>query len=400
VKPSSFKPAIVIAAYNRAGSLQRLMHSLERAHYPDDGVKIIISVDGGGNPDVAAKARSLSINQTQPEVIEHPRNLGLRDHILFCGSLAEKYGSVIVLEDDLVVDPWFYQFACASLEYYDSTPEIAGIALYSQRYNDHAELPFEPFGNGHTTFFMQVGCSWGQIWSAKQWQGFKSWYDNADDSTVKACHGLPDNVKRWSESSWKKYFNAYIVDSGKFIVYPYDSYTTNCSDSPGVHIKEVNNVFQVALKSPHRAPDSFNFAPYKDKEVAYDAYMEPCGSFIYHALKLAASEVEIDLHGHKPWTMLLEKQYALTLRVLDEPEVAIYPVSFRPIEMNFVYPVMMEDTVAIRLYKMRPDIEPKQVSPSDYFNLTRYYSDFDSRNMKYARGYFREFWRNLKKFYF
>ncbi len=396
----SYKPAIVIVAYDRAESLQRLIDSLDRAHYRGDEVNVVISVDGGGNREVLSKARSSSIKGTQPEVIEHPNNLGLKDHILFCGSLAQKYGSVIVLEDDLVVDPWFYEYACRSLDFYASTKEIAGIALYSQRYNDHAELPFEPFGNGYSTFFMQVGCSWGQIWSAEQWQDFKTWYDQADGSTVSACLGLPDNVKRWSESSWKKYFNAYIVDSGKFIVYPYDSFTTNCSDSPGVHIKEVNNVFQVAMKSPYRAEDSLNFAPFQDKEVAYDAYMEPCGAFIYKNLKLAATEVEIDLHGHKPWSMLLKKQYALTLRVLDEPELAEYPVSFRPIEMNFVYPVMMQDTVAIRLYRIRPDIEPREVSPSDYFNLTRYYSDFDSRNMKYARGYFREFWRNFRKFYF
>ena len=396
----SYKPAIVIVAYDRAESLQRLIDSLDRAHYRGDEVNVVISVDGGGNREVVSRARSCSIKGIHPEVIEHPNNLGLKDHILFCGSLAQKYGSVIVLEDDLVVDPWFYEYACRSLDFYASTKEIAGIALYSQRYNDHAELPFEPFGNGYSTFFMQVGCSWGQIWSAEQWQDFKTWYDKADGSAVNACLGLPDNVKRWSESSWKKYFNAYLVDTGKFIVYPYDSFTTNCSDSPGVHIKEVNNVFQVAMKSPYRAEDSLNFAPFQDKEVAYDAYMEPCGAFIYKNLKLAASEVEIDLHGHKPWAMLLKKQYILTLRVLDEPELAVYPVSFRPIEMNFVYPVMMQDTVAIRLYRMRPDIEPREVSPSDYFNLTRYYSDFDSRNMKYARGYFREFWRNFRKFYF
>jgi hypothetical protein len=390
----------VIAAYKRPGSLKRLLSSLDRAHYPETGVKLIISIDGEGDPAVITTAQHAHIKGLTVEVIIHACNLGLRNHILWCGALAEQYGAAIVLEDDLVVDPWFYTYACASLEHYGDEPGIAGLALYAQRYNDHAELPFEPFRNGYSTFFMQVGCSWGQIWSAKQWQGFKNWYNNANESTIQNCKGLPDNVKRWSESSWKKYFNAYLVDSGTYIAYPYDSYTTNCSDSPGVHINEVNNVFQVALRSPNREPDTLRFAPFKDKEVAYDAYMEPAGSFIYNALKLAPSEVEIDLNGHKPWAMLLEKQYALTIRVLDAKETAVYPVSFRPIEMNFVYPVMMNDTLAIRLYYMTPDIEPNSMSPADYFNLTRYYSDFDSRNIKYARGYFIEFLRNLKKFYF
>lgn len=351
------------------------------------------------HPEVAEAAREFHFDGGEKEVVVHEQHLGLRKHIIWCGELSRQYGSVIVLEDDLVVDPWFYQYAIKSLNFYDNCEPIAGIALYSQRYNDHAELPFIPLNNGYSTFFMQVGCSLGQVWSQRQWVGFYEWYERANQDTLNSNQGLPENVKRWPESSWKKYFNAYIVDCGKYIVYPFDSFTTNSSDSPGVHIREVNNVFQTVLRYPDRTEDVLRFAPFDALEVAYDGFMEPCGGIIYRHLGLQSDQVEIDIHGHKPWELLTRKPYVLTTRVLQAKEVRRYPLSYKPVEMNLLYPVMMEDAVSIRLYEMNADVAEASVSPAAYFNMTRYFSDFDSRNLKYARGYIREFVKNLFSFY-
>lgn len=393
------RPVIVIPAHARAGSLLRLLKSINASHVPSDGVRLIVSVDGTMHPEVADAARKFEFNGVEKEVVVHEHHLGLRKHIIWCGELSRQYGSVIVLEDDLVVDPWFYQYAIRSLDYYADCEQIAGIALYSQRYNDHAELPFIPLNNGYSTFFMQVGCSLGQVWSQQQWAGFYAWYQRANQDTLDSNQGLPENVKRWPESSWKKYFNAYIVDCGKYIVYPYDSYTTNSSDSPGVHIREVNNVFQTVLRYPARQEDVLRFAPFDALEVAYDGFMEPCGGIIYRHLGLQSDQVEIDIHGHKPWELLARKPYVLTTRVLQAKEVRRYPLSYKPVEMNLLYPVMMEDAVSIRLYEMNADVAEANVSPAAYFNMTRYFSDFDSRNLKYARGYIREFVKNLFSFY-
>ena len=98
------------------------------------------------------------------EVITREKNLGIREHLLWCGDQTEKYGSVILLEDDLIVDPQFYFYALAAMEMYGQSSKIAGIALYAPAFNEYARLPFMPMLSGYSCYFMKVVCSWGQLW--------------------------------------------------------------------------------------------------------------------------------------------------------------------------------------------------------------------------------------------
>ena len=392
-------PVIVIPAYRRADSLVRLLTSLNAAHYKDHPVKLIISVDGEGTMEVLEKARAFKFKSGEVEVIAHANHMGLRDHIIWCGDLSLEYGGVIVLEDDLVVDPYFYDYAVEAATFYDSEPAITGIALYSQRHNDAAELPFEPLHSKYSTYFMQVGCSWGQLWTASQWTGFRDWYAGVSSKEVDDCVGLPDNVKRWAESSWKKYFNAYIVSTGKYVVYPYQTFSTNCSDRPGVHIKEASNVFQVPLRHPVRPAESYEFAPFKDQLIVYDAYMEPCGSFIFDLLGRSRDEVEVDMYGQKPWNVASRKKYILTSKKIKQRALANYPVSFKPLEMNLLYPTEFRDAVYIRLYEITENTRPSVLSNKGYFYLARYYAYLETRNLKYVKGFIWDFASYIIRFY-
>ncbi|ANT64615.1 glycosyltransferase family A protein [Prosthecochloris sp. CIB 2401] len=330
-------PVIAVLAYRRAPALNRLLNALDAAHYPDD-VQLIISLEGGASPEVVALAKQFRSNKFNVKVLEHDRCLGLREHVLACGDLALEYGSVIVLEDDLFVDPFFYQYASSALQYYDDADLVAGIALYKHERNEYADLPFTPMGNGYSTYLMQLACSWGQCWSKKQWLKFKEWYKGKDHAYLNAIEGLPLAAKNWPESSWKKYFHGFLIETKRFFVYPYEAYSTNCSDEGGEHISNGTIFHQVSMGSPQREFVRPIFVPVSNTEVLYDAYMEPIGDFVWRSLGLDAEKVEVDMQGIKPKKLLIRKQYTLTSKKSNNP-IRAYEQSYKPPEMNMMFPV-------------------------------------------------------------
>jgi hypothetical protein len=107
-------PVIVIAAYRRVAGLERLLSSIAEADFsiyiPP---KVIISFDGGydeGVVEVAERFRN-DFNVCDVELVKRQNNIGLKEHILWCGDSSVIYDAVIVLEDDLYLDSNFYSYA-------------------------------------------------------------------------------------------------------------------------------------------------------------------------------------------------------------------------------------------------------------------------------------------------
>lgn len=392
---STYSPVVVVPCYNRRKSLQRILDAINQAKYPFD-VRLILSIDGGGTGDVVDLANSFRFKGGQVEVVQHGSNLGLRNHIIWCGDLSKDFGSVIVLEDDLIVDPQYYSYALAALQYYHSNASVSGIALYAQRYNQHTNLPFEPLQNGKSTYFMQLGCSSGQAWSAAQWSEFRTWYDSVNESVVMNSAGLPDSVKRWPESSWKKYFHAYLVEKNKYVVYPYQSYSSNCGDYPGEHVRGESNQFHVPFRDPKRLKDILNFAEPDRNHIQYDVYMEPSGARFFERLGIGQDDVTVDLHGQKPDELVLSKSFVITCREINSTPIRTFPIRFRPIEMNLEFESSPHGTIFLRLYKLKPDSVVMPLSKRDYFELVRFHSYYEIGHKGQLLGYFSYYLRNLR----
>lgn len=310
-------PLIVVAGFRREASILRLLTSLLRAQYPHKSVRICLSLDGGFSQEVLTACKEFKNNFEfgSVEIVEREDNIGLRNHIIWCGDQSQKAGSVIVLEDDLVVDPQFYLYAVKALSAYGKDKSVAGIALYSPEYNEYAGLPFKPLMTNYSGYFMKVACSWGQAWSAEQWSKFKSWYTCKNSEDVRSVDALPEPVKKWPESSWKKYFSAYIVENDLWFFYPYRSYTTNSSDPGGQHNTFGTNIFQTNLAFGFRSTDEFHFPESSSKNtIFYDSFMEPASSFIFDRFGSASSEIEIDLYGIKPLSLLKNKKKCVTTK--------------------------------------------------------------------------------------
>ncbi len=339
---------IVIAAYNRDHTLGRLLSSLANAHY-DRPVTLIISIDGGGPDSVKAIADDFKWEFGPKEVLAQAENMGLRRHILSCGHLATEYDGIILLEDDLFVSPWFYQYTLAALEFYRNSPSISGISLYSYRYNETAYLPFTPLNDGADAYFMQLPCSWGQAWLKEHWEAFEAWYQVHADSDFSDDPRLPANIAQWPATSWKKYFAKYLIDADKYFVYPRDSYTTNFGDKGQHH--HGTNLFQVPLVYENQR--EFAFRRFEESCIKYDVFCE----LLPHSLvrlsgRLDQYDLTVDLYGSKS-VQNIRSDYLLTVNPCSS-YVEAFGRTMLPAEMNVIHGISGNQIFLTRTSEMHP----------------------------------------------
>lgn len=381
-------PVIAIPAYSRGHSLQRLLDSVNEAVYPDDlNIELIISVDGGAATRVVEVAESFNFKHGRKTVVKQKENHGLNEQILWCGDLTLKYGSVIILEDDLFVDKYFYQYAVEALSFYKSNPKIMGIALFSPRYNQMAKLGFEPMYNGFSSYFAQFVCTWGEAFTKSQWTKFRIWYENADSKKIAKDPTIPNTVKSWEES-WDKFLSAYMIKKDVYFVFPYNSYTTNFCDPGGVHTPSGSYQYQVPLAATDRPTDQFLFCEFHDSSVAYDAFLEPEAPELYNELGIPSNDIEIDIYGIKPLSILRNKKYVLTSKKCTSI-IKTFKLGMRPVEKTVLDPVPNKETSKvgysdhIYLAKSKNIISSKR----PFFEQINYFSYYQMENKYFMRRY-------------
>lgn len=319
------KITIIVVGYNRADAVSRVLQSLNRAQYDYTDIRLVISIDHSGNEEVVRTAENFSWEHGEKLVIYHPERLGLRKHIISCGDLSRKYGAVMILEDDLYVSPDFYNYAMKALETYGGLSVIAGISLNTKRELLESSYPFMPLHRGDDIYFQQFATSWGQVWNERMWNGFREWYD---------CHPvlpyhkdvLPE-VLGYPDTSWAKFYQTYIVDTGKYFVYSYDSLTTNFGDA-GQHFGSSSSAVQSVLfygKKEYRMPSFEN-------GVKYDIYGEPAG--LAASLGIEEAEFTCDMWGRKQPESY--RRYVLSSRELDYKVIKSFGMQMKPMELNIL----------------------------------------------------------------
>jgi hypothetical protein len=113
-------------------------------------------------------------------IIEREQNLGLANSIIQgVTELCSKYGKVIVLEDDLILSPFFVDYMNTALNLYEDTPEVMQISGYM--------FPVELKHTKTDAIFLPFITSWG--WAT--WQ--RAW--NHFDPTMSGYSELKNNRK-------------------------------------------------------------------------------------------------------------------------------------------------------------------------------------------------------------
>jgi len=332
-----YKPAIIVVAFNRPASLQRLLNSIAKADYPDEWeVPLCLCIDyqeSENNREVVRIAEEYSWPRGPKEIIHQAENLGLKKHVLACGDLSQRFDSIIMLEDDLFVSPTFYSYTVQALDYYREAEQIGGISLYNHRINFVNRRPFLPLEDGTDVYFLQIASSWGQAWTRSQWMSFRIWLK--ENSKVPANVAIPEYVINWPDQSWLKHFIHYLRENDKFFVYPRVGLSTNFGDTGQNNANNSTN-FQVPIWVGVSPPVEVAFVPVSDSNAVYDSFFELSPKiFLKFNHSLSKYDFDVNLQGSKPANKLNKEFVIVSGKYHDG--LRTFPVQMKPIELNVVF---------------------------------------------------------------
>ena len=351
--------AIVLPCFKRVKTLSELCNTLLRADYIGDRVDLIFSIDYSGCNDVRNFANSLVWPYGSKCIIAHKKNIGLRNNILFCGDLTSDYDAVIILEDDLEVTPSFYRYATQAAEFYKEDNRIGGISLFAYHLEEITVTEFHPYYEGFDGCFIQWASSWGQLWTRRQWEGFRSWYSEENDLSKV---NMPAQVKRWTRS-WKKYFIAYLVERKKYFLFPFYSHVYNGNKAGGIHTTK--SLTEVITSSPlDFSKRNFHFARFEEIQHKYDAFFQHEPVILNWGDEQI--ECEFDLFGHKENP---QKPYIITSRKCSNlPIINSFDAGMIPMEQNII---THKSGVVFHLIQSKYYSETKRIPASSYLPIRK-----------------------------
>ncbi len=184
-------------------------------------------------------------------IIKQDRNLGLAQSIINgVTELVNKYGKVIVVEDDLVVSQNFLEFMNDGLNVYQEDEKVASIHGYT--FPIKQTLP--------TTYFLKGADCWGWATWKRAWDKFepdgekllkllrekKLCFEFDFDNTQPNIQMLKDQIKG-KNNSWAIRWNASAFIHDMVTLYPGKSLVRNIGfDNTGMHCG-VTNMYDVEV---------------------------------------------------------------------------------------------------------------------------------------------------------
>ena len=159
---------VLLFTYNRLSHTQRCVEALLKNHLSSESELFIYS---DAAKDIAQQESVKEVRNfihtiqgfKAITIIERDKNWGLAKNIIDgVTTQVNRYGKVIVLEDDLVVAPFFLQFMNEALETYKYEPKIGHIQAC-----DFTQDPSLP-----DTFLIKFTGSWGWATWDRAWKHF------------------------------------------------------------------------------------------------------------------------------------------------------------------------------------------------------------------------------------
>lgn len=225
---------IVIFAFNRPDSLQRLIESLSASPIFKISEKYIFIDGPRTHSDKIMVSRTANIARTvTPNVVESVHNKGLANSIIKgVNTVLERHEKVIVLEDDLWCAPGFLNYMNQGLERYETDDKICSICGYGLKISKPADY------NGDV-YLSNRSSSWGwgiwrNRWEKVDWvvEDFQEFIKNkklrysfnrgGSDMTSMLC-GYMDGLNR----SWAIRFCYWQWKNGMYSIHPFMSLVDN-----------------------------------------------------------------------------------------------------------------------------------------------------------------------------
>jgi hypothetical protein len=236
---------IAIFAFNRPSHLETCLNSvkLNKEAIESD---LTIFVDGPrSEKDLVSVNEVLAIAEKVTGfksilVVKSPINKGLANSVVDGVSrILEKNPAVIVLEDDLIVSPYFLEYMCRSLGKFQNEKVVASIHGYLPNLSKETQAPF---------FLRGADCwgwaTWSDRWNSVEWDGAKLRDELIKKKLVKQFNhdgnynyfGMLERQLNGENDSWAIRWHASMFLQNKLTLYPNKSLVINTGmDGTGRH---------------------------------------------------------------------------------------------------------------------------------------------------------------------
>jgi hypothetical protein len=272
---------IALFTYNRPDHTERAIGALLRNPEASSSALYVFS-DGPKREaerravdEVRAYVRGLR-GFASVDLIERDQNLGAAASFMRgVPYLTERFGRIIVVEDDLVVSPFFLRFMNDALDRYASSDEVMQVSgfQYPVAFPDDVESLFLPF----TT-------SWGWATWARSWRYFDA--GAVDFDKLKAdrdarfrfnLHGVIDYVDMMEQAlagkidAWDIHWYFSVFKRNGLVLYPARSLVGNFGfDGSGTHcgVQPDMEWMPAATRPITRFPSEVSVSPFFERIIA------------------------------------------------------------------------------------------------------------------------------------
>ena len=251
---------IALFVYKRPWHTSQTIQALRQNDLAQDS-DLIIYADAPKEPETIPAVREVrKYLQTidgfrSVTIIQREKNFGLAGSIISgVTELLNRFGSIIVLEDDLVTSPWFLRYMNEALALYENDERVASIHGYLYPLPQRLTAPF---------FIRGADCwgwgTWRRAWSCFDHdgagllrelnnRGLAELFDFG--GTYPYTEMLEDQV-RGANDSWAIRWNASAFLKGMLTLYPPASLVRNIGlDSSGTHCTEEDHHETILAAAP------------------------------------------------------------------------------------------------------------------------------------------------------
>ena len=249
---------IALFVYNRPWHTHQTIEALQKNELAANS-DLFIFADGANKPehvdavrDVREYLRTIT-GFSSVSIIERDENFGLAKSIITgVTEIVNKYGRIIVLEDDMVTSPYFIRYMNEALDMYENEERV--VSIHGYIYPIKAKLP-------DTFFLKDTGCwgwgTWKRGWDLFEPDGNKLLNELINRNLTKKfdLNGSYDFTKMLRDqingknNSWAIRWQASAFLKDKITLFPGQSLLKNIGhDSSGVHCG-ATKCFEVELAS-------------------------------------------------------------------------------------------------------------------------------------------------------
>ncbi len=222
-------------------------------------------------------------------IVEHEKNQGLANSLIAgITEIVNKHDKVIVVEDDLIVSPYFLRYMNEALERYENDDRVSAISAFLNPID--CEAP--------NTFFLRYFACWGWATWARAWRLFnpdtkallkqirwKTKSFNLGRCGGGGFYGMLYCQKVGLVDSWAIRFYASSFLTNKLVLYPHKTLSLQTgTDGSGTHGRGVDHKYD--NMNLCNEPIVLDDIPVLESRVMYEAFSRFYGRNRKESLKV------------------------------------------------------------------------------------------------------------------